>query len=88
MLLHIGGNVALPIGELVAILDASSAQRADTAAHLAQLEAEGRAVWAAPQEPVKSIVLTRDAVYYSPISSVTLHKRCRRGVVPGEGRGL
>lgn len=81
MLLHLGGEVLVPMADVVLLLDARGGDEAAvTAEYLHRMRARGRLEDIAGQEP-KSVVVCRDAVYLSPVSVPTL---CRRaGWIPG-----
>jgi hypothetical protein len=79
MFLHIGGDVVIPIKNIIAILDIDTTTISkDTKEFLKIAEEEGF-VESISYDLPKSFIITeidkKSKIYLSPISSVTLHKR-------------
>lgn len=74
MYIHLGGNQILRVREVVAILDISST---DPHPLIETMKKSGGLIEISTDD-VKSYVVTRDHVYSSPISSVTLMKRAEQ----------
>lgn len=79
MFLHIGGDVVIPIKNIIAILDIETTTISkDTKDFLSIAEEEGF-IEAISNDLPKSFVITendkKSKIYLSPISSVTLQKR-------------
>jgi len=79
MFLHIGGDVVIPIKNVIAILDIeTSTISKDTRDFLKTAEEEGF-VTAITDDLPRSFIITEEdkksRIYLSPISSVTLQKR-------------
>ncbi|AUS98493.1 DUF370 domain-containing protein [Clostridium thermosuccinogenes] len=79
MFLHIGGDVVIPIKDIIAILDIETTTISkDTKEFLKIAEEEGFIESISDDLP-KSFIITesdkKSKIYLSPISSVTLHKR-------------
>jgi extracellular matrix regulatory protein B len=75
MFLYVGTDVVVSIKQVVAILDARSAREGEaTRQFLSLRQGEKRITDIAGGSP-KSIVVTEERVYLSPISSLTLKKR-------------
>lgn len=75
MFVHLGGEKVIRMSELIAILDLSTEQSvAVHSEYIAQAERRN-AVEKIGEEAPKSLVVTDDRLYYSPISSTTLKKR-------------
>lgn len=78
MVLHLSGDVVLPLRELVAILDIKALEESDTADFIRRVRPE-HIVRVSPHEEQKSVVLALgdhgQRVYFSPISSATLARR-------------
>jgi hypothetical protein len=73
--IHLGGEKIVRVSEVVAIFDVSIEQFSKlTQQFLEHLRQAKRAETIGDEEP-KSIVVTADKVYYSPISSATLKRR-------------
>lgn len=79
MFLHIGGDVVIPMKNVIAILDIDTTTLSrDTKEFLKIAEEEGF-IEAISEDLPKSFVITekekKSKIYLSPISSVTLQKR-------------
>jgi len=79
MILHIGGDIVIPMKDIIVIIDLeSTAMAKDTKAFLKIARQEGL-IQKVSEDPPKSFILVKAhkkaIVYYSPISSVTLMKR-------------
>ena len=73
-LLHIGNDVTVRLGEVLAILDLERTENAPaTREYLQMARVEKRL--GSMGDDVKSLVVTERVVHPSPISSVTLHRR-------------
>lgn len=72
MFLHLGADVMVYLNDIVAII--STRQTAENP--LKDLKSPLRIIQVSPQAP-KSLVITRKAIYKSPISSSTLLKRAQ-----------
>ena len=78
MFIHLGGEKIIRSSELIAIFDITIEESSKTSkAFLEQAAKENRMETISGEEP-KSLVVTRDKIYYSPISSATLKKRARQ----------
>ena len=76
MFLHLGTDVVVSLKQVIAILDLRSAGLAEPTRELmASLHQKKRVVDIANGE-AKSLVLTDAGAYLSPISSLTLQRRC------------
>ncbi len=77
MYIHIGGDYALPVSEIVGIMDIeNTSTSAVTREFLRKKEQEGKVINTAPDLP-KSFVVTKTNVYITPVTAATLEKRCR-----------
>lgn len=79
MFLHIGGDVVIPMRNVIAILDIETTTLSrDTKDFLKVAEEEGF-IEAISDDLPKTFIITeidkKSKIYLSPISSVTLHKR-------------
>lgn len=79
MFIHIGGDVVIPMKNVIAILDIETTTLSkDTKDFLRIAEEEGF-VEAISEDLPKTFIITevekKSKIYLSPISSVTLHKR-------------
>ena len=75
MYVHISADVSLPAHWIVGIFDLDRiAPSGGTADLMRQLEEEGRLDWMTADLP-RSLVVTVDRVFLSPVSAETLHSR-------------
>ena len=74
MFLHLGGDAIVRQSDVIAILDYRATRSAASKEYLQLARSENRLHDISEGEP-KAFVITRSAVYLSPISSVTLKKR-------------
>lgn len=75
MYIHIGGDRMIRAVELIAIFDVSIEQSSKLSSQFLQDAKDRGRIEVVAEEEVKSIVLTKEQLYYSPISSATLKKR-------------
>ncbi|MGB4504550.1 MAG: extracellular matrix/biofilm biosynthesis regulator RemA family protein [Syntrophaceticus sp.] len=78
MYLHIGGNMMVPFEELVMIIDLESGSHKEaTKEYLSLADWENKMVYVGEKNKNKSVIITKDMVFYSPISVDTLVKRAK-----------
>lgn len=75
MYIHLGGEKIIRVMELVAIFDISIEQSSKLSKQFVAGAIKRKDVEIIGEEESKSIVITKQKVYYSPISSSTLKKR-------------
>jgi len=75
MYVHLGGERIVRASELVAIFDVSIEQSSRISRQFTAFASKRKNVEVIGEEEPKSIVVTTQKVYYSPISSSTLKKR-------------
>lgn len=75
MYIHLGGEKIIRTSQVVAILDISIEHASKLSRQFIENAQNNRAVEMIGDEEPKSIVLTRDRVIFSPISTSTLKKR-------------
>lgn len=80
MFLHLGGDVVIPVKDIIAILDIDNTTVSkDTKEFLKIAEEEGFIQSISDEDIPKSFIITeankKSRIYLSPISSVTLQKR-------------
>ncbi|MBD2848028.1 DUF370 domain-containing protein [Paenibacillus sp. IB182496] len=75
MYIHLGGEKIIRASELVAIFDISIEQSSKLSKQFVAGARERKGVEVIGEEESKSIVITKQKVFYSPISSSTLKKR-------------
>lgn len=86
MFLHIGDNILLAKKDIIAILNWETEKERNTnMAFFKNLQQEKKTIFTCKdKDKIKSLVLTEDGVYLSPISSQTLKKRGERHPFHGE----
>jgi hypothetical protein len=78
MYVHIGGETVVRSDEIIAIFDLSISDTSKVSQQfISQAEQQAQLVKVS-DEPAKSIVIVKDKVYYSPISSSTLKRRSKQ----------
>ena len=76
MYVHLGGEVVVPIQEIIGIFDARLIEGNDDNQYfMSTARSQGRMRAEAPLEDRKSVVVTTGGVYTSAISSLTLVRR-------------
>lgn len=76
MFLHLGGDVVVPKNQVIAIVNTQLMKKAEVNREFLQLaEDEGFVEYITEKSNAKSIILTSERIYLSPISSMTLKKR-------------
>lgn len=76
MFLHLGGDVMVPLKEVIGVIDLTSSASAINAEFLKTAEEEGFVIQLT--EKPSSLVICAKQVYLSPISTQTLLKRACR----------
>jgi hypothetical protein len=80
MYIHLGGEKIIRSAELVAIFDITIEQSSKLSKQFVAGAKKRKDVEVIGEEESKSIVVTENKVYYSPISSSTLKKRAHQFV--------
>ncbi len=77
MFMHIGGDVVISTKEVIAIIDISFSDGVDKKVQdfLERVENEHSVDKIGNNEELKSLIITTNKMYYTPISSYTLKKR-------------
>lgn len=75
MYIHLGGEKVILSSELVAIFDISIEKSSKLSKQFVSHALKEKKVMRIGEEEPKSIVVTKNTVYYSPISSATLKKK-------------
>jgi len=76
MYLHIGGKTTVPLNEVVMIVDLESGNhKEEPQDYLSLADWEERLVYVSKKGKKRSIVITKEKVFYSPISANTIVKR-------------
>lgn len=89
MFLHIGGQVSVPVRDLVAMLDMEIAKKSPLTAEFLSRVREDRGVLSVDGHEPRCAVITPSTVYLSPISLPTLRRRLEAayGALEDEGPG-
>ncbi|MFT9849404.1 extracellular matrix regulator RemB [Aneurinibacillus sp. REN35] len=75
MFIHLGGETVVRAKDVVTILDFHMKQSSKITRQFLQKAEESGRIVALDNEQTKSYVVTKDKVYCSPISSLTLKRR-------------
>ncbi len=76
MYVHIGENVLIRTVDIITILDKQTIGSSEITTEF--LNTQKETVVSGDSKAYKSIVITKDAIYYSPIASNTLKRRSYR----------
>lgn len=75
MFIHLGGDTVISLKDVIVILNFDvDGELTDTEEFLIACQSKRQAVYISEETP-KSVVVTNNKVYYSPISSITLKRR-------------
>ncbi|MFC3747224.1 extracellular matrix regulator RemB [Paenibacillus sp. GCM10012306] len=77
MYIHLGGEKIIRSSELIAIFDISIEKSSKISKQFVIQSQQDKKLVRIGEEEAKSIVVTKNSVYYSPISSSTLKKRAK-----------
>lgn len=79
MFVHLGGDIVIPLGDVIAIIDIESSSHSQTTKEFLDTAMEEGFIKKISEDEPKSFILTerdhKTIIYLSPISSVTLFKR-------------
>ncbi|MEB3103243.1 extracellular matrix regulator RemB [Ferviditalea candida] len=78
MFIHLGGEKIIRTSELIAIFDISIDKNSKLIKPLSEQPSKNERIEVIGDEEPKSIVLTQNKTFYSPISSATLKKRANQ----------
>jgi extracellular matrix regulatory protein B len=78
MFIHLGGEKIIRASELIGIFDLSIEKTSKVTKQFTSHAGKEKKVEIIGEEECKSLVVTLDKVYYSPISSSTLKKRAHQ----------
>jgi hypothetical protein len=81
MFIHLGGEKIIRATELIAIFDVSIESSSKISKGFVNHALKEKHTESIGEEEPKSLVVTVDKVYYSPISSTTLKKRAQQPLV-------
>lgn len=77
MFIHIGGDTVVSTKEVITIIDHQSVKTSKMTRKFIQDERKNKVLVEDDMEETKSYVITKDAIYCSPISSLTLKRRAQ-----------
>lgn len=77
MFIHIGGDTVVSTKDVISILDHQTVKMSKVTKRFIEEERKKKRVIDEASEEVKSFVITKDAIYCSPISSLTLKRRAQ-----------
>jgi regulator of extracellular matrix RemA (YlzA/DUF370 family) len=77
MFIHIGGDTVVSTKEVISILDHQSVKTSKITKRFIEDEKKSKRVVDNHVEETKSYIITKDAIYCSPISSLTLKRRAQ-----------
>ncbi|MGC5326510.1 extracellular matrix regulator RemB [Brevibacillus sp. SYSU BS000544] len=77
MFIHIGGDTVVSTKEVITIIDHQSVKTSKISRKFIQDERKNKVLVEDDMEEAKSYVITKDAIYCSPISSLTLKRRAQ-----------
>lgn len=78
MYIHLGGEKIVRASELIAIFDVYIEKPSKISKQFIHHAEQNKLIEYIGDEEPKSIVITQDKIYYSPISSMTLKKRAHQ----------
>lgn len=78
MFIHLGGEKIIRSSELIAIFDVTIEESSKASKLFLEHARNENRMEAIGEEEPKSLVVTTEKIYYSPISSATLKKRARQ----------
>lgn len=78
MYVHLGGEKVIRSKEIIAVFDISIEKSSKISKQFLTEAIQRKVVETIGEESAKSLVVTLDKVYYSPVSSVTLKKRIKQ----------
>jgi hypothetical protein len=78
MFIHVGGEKIIRSSELIAIFDLSIEKHSKISKQFVNEAAKEKRIEVIGEEESKSLVVTVNKIYYSPISSTTLKKRANQ----------
>lgn len=77
MFIHIGGDTVVSTKEVISILDHQSVKASKISKRFIEDQKKVKRVVDNHLEETKSYIVTKDAIYCSPISSLTLKRRAQ-----------
>jgi len=81
MYIHLGDETIIRVAEIVAIFDIAIESTSKLTKQYTTRAIEDKRAEIIKDGAIKSIVVTKDKIYFSPISSITLKKRANQHLV-------
>lgn len=75
MFIHVGGDTVIRSKDIIAILDQHVKETSEITESFFNFYKETKQIKEISKDMTKSIVITTEQIYFSPISSVTLKRR-------------
>jgi hypothetical protein len=75
--IHLGGDVIIRSKDIIAILNCDAREHSSITDTYLKEEEKRKKKMVISADYIKSIVLTNDEIYYSPVSSLTLNRRAQ-----------
>jgi hypothetical protein len=77
LFIHLGGDVIIRSKDIIAILNWDVQEQSQVTNSYLKEEERRKKKTVISEDYIKSIVLTNDEIYYSPVSSLTLNRRAQ-----------
>jgi hypothetical protein len=77
LFIHLGGDVIIRSKDIIAILNCDVKEQSQITSTYLKEEEKRKKKIVISTDYIKSIVLTNEEVYYSPVSSLTLNRRAQ-----------
>ncbi len=77
LFIHLGGDVIIRSKDIIAILNRDVQELSSVTNLYLKAEEKRKAKTVISADYIKSIVVTNDEIYYSPVSSLTLNRRAQ-----------
>ena len=84
MFLHLGGSSVVPAAKVIMILDLRSVRESNVTSDMVDLLRAENLIGIASEGIPKSLTITNDKAYLSPISSLTLKNRLKTWLTMGD----
>jgi hypothetical protein len=76
---HLGAQVSISDKDIIAIMSTDALDKSKLTAEFLSLQRKLGKVIPVDENEAKSIVITPKSIYLSPVSVLTLHRRCEAG---------
>lgn len=82
LFIHVGGDIILRSKEIIFILNQDIRDIPSDTLRFLEMEEKKKEKVVISKDYIKSIIITNDKIYYSPVSTLTLNKRSLVNVDP------